>query len=510
MDDSAGRPPAVVAAALKSDFVVVHEARRTVRRTWLDTFDWRLFRAGLTLEHTGHAEGGELLLATIAGRQVASSPAAGATRPAWLNGPVLGAIGDHVASVVGRRALLPVAETAGKLTALRLLNSDDKTVVRAVVEENALFSTVPGRLASRVSITAVRGYDRQAQLAQRILLATAGIAPSSGSRLAEALAAAGRRPGDYTGTVQVTLSASASARSALASVLLHVLDVLEANVDGVARDLDVEFLHDLRIAVRRTRSGLALAGDALPAGLAARFGGEFTWLSQLTTPVRDLDACLEGLDAALLDLAPKDLDALQPFRYYLARRRQDAWPDLVAGLQSRRFAALLSEWRAALVEVSAQSVEGERTVAQLATARITRGYNRILKPGKAITPLSPAEDLHELRKRCKELRYLLEYFASIHPPAAHRAMIKELKSLQDCLGRFQDSQIQREAITSLAEQIAGELTPPPETLRVMDQLAANLDLQQAEARNEFAGRFKRFAGARTIGVLMALAEPTTT
>src|ERR1700735_1837674 len=32
------------------------------RRTWLDTFDWRLHRAGLTLEYAGRPRGGELLL----------------------------------------------------------------------------------------------------------------------------------------------------------------------------------------------------------------------------------------------------------------------------------------------------------------------------------------------------------------------------------------------------------------------------------------------------------------
>jgi CHAD domain-containing protein len=282
---------------------------------------------------------------------------------------------------------------------------------------------------------------------------------------------------------------------------------LEANVDGVIRDLDTEFLHDLRIAVRRTRSGLAFAGDALPAGLAARFAEEFKWLGRLTTPVRDLDACLESLDETALDLAPDDAEALEPVRTYLEQRRRAAWPELVANLQSPRFAALITDWRVALAEVLSHPVAGERTVAQLATARITRGYNRVLKPGKAITPSSPAEDLHELRKRGKELRYLLEYFASIQPPAAHRAMIKELKSVQDCLGRFQDSQIQREAITALGDQMAADAAVSAPTRRAIDQLAAVLNTQERDARNDFTKRFKRFASDRTVGLLMALIEP---
>ena len=42
----------------------------------------------------------------------------------------------------------------------------------------------------------------------------------------------------------------------------------------------------------------------------------------------------------------------------------------------------------------------------------------MLRDGGAITPASPPESLHELRKRCKELRYLLEFFGSLYDPAS--------------------------------------------------------------------------------------------
>jgi CHAD domain-containing protein len=507
VNPDAGRPVTVVAAALAASFGVVAEPPRTYQRTWLDTFDWRLFRAGLTLEYVTGPDRTELALATIDGQQLGRSLADRHTWPARLNGARLGEVGERIAAVAGTRALLPVAGTTGKLASLRLLNGDEKTVVRAGVEEITVISPAAGRLMPRVRLIPVRGYDREAKRARRALSTVAGMEPNGTSQLEEALAAAGRRPGDYTGLIEVSFSASASASSAMAAVLLHVLDVLAANVDGVVRDLDTEFLHDLRIAVRRTRSGLALAGDALPAGLVARFGDEFKWLGRLTTPVRDLDACLAGLAETALAIAPADADALEPVRSFLERRRHAVWPELAAGLQSPRFAALLTDWRAALLAVPSQHVDGERTVAQLATARITRGYNRVLKLGKAITPSSPADDLHELRKRGKELRYLLEYFAPIQPPPAHRAMIKELKSVQDCLGRFQDSQIQREAITALGEQLAVDEAVSAPTLRAIDQLAAGLDVQERNARNDFTKRFKQFAGARTVGLLMALVDP---
>ena len=59
--------------------------------------------------------------------------------------------------------------------------------------------------------------------------------------------------------------------------------------------------------------------------------------------------------------------------------------------------------------------------------------------GSAIGSASPPEAFHELRKKGKELRYLLELFGSpLYPSEVVKPMIKALKALQDVLGRHQD------------------------------------------------------------------------
>jgi len=114
--------------------------------------------------------------------------------------------------------------------------------------------------------------------------------------------------------------------------------------------------------------------------------------------------------------------------------------------------------------------------------------------GAAITPTSAPESLHNLRKRAKELRYLLEFFAPLHDPVAYRKVVSDLKQLQDCLGEFQDSEVQRAEIHALADAMLAERAAPAATLLAMGEIAAKLALSQAEARAEFAVRFARFAG----------------
>jgi CHAD domain-containing protein len=134
------------------------------------------------------------------------------------------------------------------------------------------------------------------------------------------------------------------------------------------------------------------------------------------------------------------------------------------------------------------------TAADLAVATTDRMFRRVTARGGAITAASAPESLHDLRKRCKELRYVLEFFAPLHNPVIYRKVLGDLKQLQDCLGEFQDSQVQREEIHSLADAMLAERAAPAATLLAMGEIAANLALRQDEARAEFAQRFARFAG----------------
>ena len=72
-------------------------------------------------------------------------------------------------------------------------------------------------------------------------------------------------------------------------------------------------------------------------------------------------------------------------------------------------------------------------VGPLADRLLKRAWRRVEKRGGAITPESPAEALHDLRKRCKELRYLLEFFAGLYDAGAHGEIVAELKKLQSNL-----------------------------------------------------------------------------
>jgi CHAD domain-containing protein len=488
-----------------SGFAVSGPARSvSLRRLWLDTFDWRLYRSGLTLEQTSSRGATDLVLTGRDGTVIAADHS-GSTPLKWpgkLDVLPLGPLRDHLGPVVGVRALLPAARAVSSLRENRVLNSDQKTIARIATDRMSVTYPAAGIVPPRVAVTALRGYLPQALRLAEQLAAVPGVTDGSASGLEAALAAVGRRPGDYSGKINVLLAPRMPASAAMAALLTSLLDTLEANVNGTIRDIDTEFLHDLRIAVRRTRSALKLAGDALPDGAAGRFRPEFKWLGDLTTPTRDLDVYLLGFSGMAASLVAATPEELEPFHDHLRRSRAAEQRLLVRGLRSARFARLTGQWRQALT--AAASARTRPSVARLAATRIARAHRRVLRDGSAISATSPPESLHELRKRCKELRYLLELFGSLYDPGEQWQAVRELKALQDCLGEFQDTQVQHEELRAFADQMVAEHAAPAGTLLAMGEIAAGLIIRQQQARSEFTGRFRDFASPASQGRIRAM------
>ena len=168
---------------------------------------------------------------------------------------------------------------------------------------------------------------------------------------------------------------------------------------------------------------------------------------------------------------------------------------LSTGLRSPRFGRFRARWRASLLELASWDGQpgGGPTAAEVVVERLDRAHRRVLRRGARITDASPAEDLHDLRKRVKELRYLLEVCPPPTDPADARVAIKELKALQDVLGTFQDSEAQREALYSLATDMMVGDGASVRTIFAMGEIAARLQEVLDCSLSAFAAMFERFS-----------------
>jgi CHAD domain-containing protein len=406
--------------------------------------------------------------------------------PALLEAMPDGAVRSVLQKPVWVRALVPYAATRSSARTFAVRNEDEKTVVRIT-----WWVTAHGPdgldVMPRVHVRALRGYAKDAKSVRRLLFKNIPVV-QDGSTWFDSIP----QPEAVGVRACPTISASQPAAGAVAAALLSYLDEMVANVAGVLDDVDTEFLHDLRVAVRRTRSVLKVVGDVLPAEAVAHAATGFRWLGQVTTPTRDLDVYLLGMDARAASIAnPSDL---VPFAEHLRRRRAGVRRTLVRELRSPRFATLCEWWRGELAAVIAAPDTTGPTAAKLADRRLHKLFGKVTKQAGAISAESEAAEVHALRKRCKEMRYLLEVFEPICNRRAYKQVIADFKELQNVLGEFQDGEVQAMALRVFAQEMIDSGSAHASAVLAMGDLAGRFDIRQRQARSELTERHDTYLG----------------
>jgi len=472
-----------------------------LRTTLLDTYDGRLHAAGLRLEVR---EGRRRELVLSGGGPVVAMLAVDGTPSLAADLPP-GPFRDRLAAVLEVRALLPVLAMAGRRSVAVRRDGAGKVRVGVTLHHGVSVDwpkVAPATWAAEVE--ELEGYPDAARRA-RGLLRSFELEEHGGGDLVDLLARGagvdlrGRRT-----SPTIALERGEPAIHAFRKVLANLADAVEANRAGTVDDIDPEFLHDLRVAVRRARSVLSEAKGILPDEVRDRFRRGFGWLGGVTTPTRDLDVYLIEWDGYTGPLRPDAAATLEPIVRHIARRRQAAHAELAAALQSdhyHEFTTSLTTWLDEPLPADGGGGKALSRIGPVVGRRIAVTQARLLKRGRAIGPGAPAEELHALRKDAKRLRYLLECFGGLLPPAPRKTFVKRLKSLQDNLGEHQDTEVHAIQLRTFSQELFEATSATAETLVSMGQVAERLENRRQAARAEFA---QRFADYDTKGTAQAL------
>jgi CHAD domain-containing protein len=295
------------------------------------------------------------------------------------------------------------------------------------------------------------------------------------------------------------------ADKAVRAIYLHLLEAIKANEKGTINALDSEFLHNFRVAVRRTRSALSQLKGILPAKVSSRYSEYFAWLGEITCTSRDLDVYLLSFNAYKAKLPKAMRKDLEPLQQFLKVKQAAAQKELSQQLTSAKYLAALNKWEQYLQKAESKtcdSIKAKLSIKQLADVRIYKVYQRVIKQGTAINDSSLPSDLHDLRKTCKKLRYLLEFFQSLYSATKIKMLIKALKGLQECLGEFQDLAVQEQALKQFSAEMVNDV--PDKTFAAIGALIQVLDGKRNQARSNFEGCFTAFNQPRNQALFQAL------
>ena len=483
-------PPERLLTALESAFTIDTSPEYAATVRYVDSFDWRLFRRGYILHcHERawtlyHGDTGEITVQQD-GPMLKTACLASDFPP--------GVLRDLLVPVLGVRALLPLATIRLAGRQVRLLNRDEKTVARLVCERQRLPDS--GQRFQLVRLFAIRGYDRELDTVLRILDEQGVNQPTSPLiGFEEGVRAAGRQPLDYTSKFSIQLDPSLSARQAMVRIYQQLLAAMETNLPGVIQDLDSEFLHDLRVALRRTRSGLSLVKRVFPEETVERFKLRLGALAAVTGPTRDLDVYLHNREAYQTRLPPVLQPGLAVFFDDLARRRAQEHKRLAKALASRKHRATLTGWRAYLAaDRRKKGSDADLPVTDLAGRMIHRRFKRVMRDGQALDAATPDEAVHRLRIQCKKLRYAIEFFGSLYPADKISLLVKQLKGLQDVLGDFNDLSVQQRMLETALQQVHPTQGAGVEVAAALGGLLQSLFAEQRELRDHFTEAFARFS-----------------
>jgi len=406
-----------------------------------DTADHRLLRWGLTLRHRHASDGSEdgwtLKVGTPPGvpaagavldREELDEPGPPDEPPARLAGLVIG--------IVRNAPLEPVASIATEREKLRIGPVE--------VSDDHVSSSIDGTQGPsfRQIELEVKGPTAGKLLTERSdRLIRAGAKATTSSKLETVL---GGRPQPEVAVPRLrprsrsdTLVGYALARSVIR--LIGEDPKIRANSDA-------DPVHDARVATRRLRSDLKTLEPYLSPveGLRTELG----WLGGLLGEVRDLDVLIERMRARIAELPAVDRTAAVVIVARLEDDRDRRRGELLEGLSSGRYFALLDE----LIEASRRPPVADPTHdrrARFVLRRVTRrAWRRTARAVDRLDRSSPDAALHEVRKRAKRARYAAELGRDVFGKRATR-FAERLADVQDGLGEVQDTVVAEERLRAL-------------------------------------------------------------
>jgi CHAD domain-containing protein len=502
-----GGDEARLATALEKvgrSYLLGERRRQKLNEYYYDTFDWSLYAAGYLLKRRG----GQLFLGAADGRRMIAGGAAVKRCYFWQQLPV-GELRTILQSVAGVRAICEIVAAKVTRSSVDIRNRDRKTIARLQIDETrALGNGREENLSAVVRLKAMKGYEKPFARVVR-QLEDAGLVelPDDMPELQRVLAAVGREVLDYSSKYDLRLPRDITLQQAVSSICLYLLDAMEKNVAGVLDDIDSEFLHDFRVAMRRTRSLLSQLKKYLPAETIQHFQNEFKWLGALTGPVRDLDVYLLEKDQFALMLPQQLHGGLEAFFQDLEKSREKKLALLRQGLTSERYTTLLRSWKEFLQneeEGRGWAMAGEECL-PIARRIIRTRYRKILKRGEKIGEHSPDEELHSLRIQGKKLRYLLEFFSSFFVEEEIQHFHKQLKNLQNNLGDFNDVSVQLEMLDYRISS-KSRSRRSVEIAAALGGLVTHLAEEQKNIRSQFESTFAKFASPANRNRFNALLE----
>ncbi len=203
--------------------------------------------------------------------------------------------------------------------------------------------------------------------------------------------------------------------------------------DSVRADQDPEALHQMRVGLRRLRSGLICFSPILPPEIGAQ-APRLGKIMGILGRVRDLDVLRQELEENYLPLLPPDEQVrLEAYIALIAPRRQKRFARALKLLGSpfyQKTRGTIHKW----LEKPRLQESADFSIQEMLPTLMLPALKDLLIPS---WDLRNTKELHDLRKQFKVVRYQLECFDPYFNEDLHQSL-RHLRTAQDVLGFLHD------------------------------------------------------------------------
>ncbi len=219
---------------------------------------------------------------------------------------------------------------------------------------------------------------------------------------------------------------------------------------------DIEHLHKSRVATRKLRSGLDVFHQCITSDKYEVWYSEVKRATKILGKVRDIDVQIDFLKSFLKTMdKPRYEDGIKRLILRLKQsriKRQNkidrAMDDLRAGDFFRSFKGR-SKYQ--FSEVKPRGSKLSENIFDKIYALVKECIDHSFELDRAVYMETNIEELHELRKRNKKLRYTLEIFSPLFGDVM-RTHLEEVTELHDLMGDIHDSDVWIDLIPNFIEE----------------------------------------------------------
>jgi len=262
-----------------------------------------------------------------------------------------------------------------------------------------------------------------------------------------------------------------------AEALAKLLQTIEAQIDGVEKSEDIEYVHKMRVTSRRIRAAMPLFRECFPKKSYKKWLNEIKKVTQFLGAARDLDVQISVIKNYIEQLQPTEpKTGIEALLEWHIDQRTYLQSNIINGLQELKESRVLQQtscYCEQIIKETASTSFNLFAVREKAFWQISPKLDGFLAMEDYVHKENEILKHHEMRIRAKWLRYTMEAFAPLYQEELSEE-IKMMKNFQDTLGEMHDCDVWIERIPKFINQIENEIVTSPENEKAIAE--GNQDL----------------------------------